>query len=187
MNQNPMYPGETVLDGGYQALTTGFDPRHQLFQDSYKDSLAGGIQRSTMGQLPGQSNGLSVDFGPQTNDLGGLQTELGQLDPGGLTKAPGFMERMGGFKGIGSLLSGVASIGGLYNSYQANKLAKRQFSASLADRNQNIANLAKTTNLQLDNQNSMAGQMFGNAPGSQGLTDYRENNLVQVDGSPIHA
>lgn len=91
-----------------------------------------------------------------------------------------------GILGTTSLaMQGVTGLMGAYNAYQQNKLLKQQFNASLADRNQNIANQAATTNLGLTNQAAMAAQMMGNRYGTQGYDQYIKDNRVQVDGSPI--
>lgn len=84
-------------------------------------------------------------------------------------------------------MQGVTGALGVWNAYNQNKLMRKQFNASLADRNQNIANQAATTNLALNNQAIMAAQMMGHKVGTQGFNDYIAKNRVQVDGSPIKA
>ena len=82
-------------------------------------------------------------------------------------------------------MQGITGAMGAWNAYQQNKLLKDQFKMSLADRNQNIANQAATTNSALNNQAIMAAQMMGHKVGTQGYDDYIAKNRVQVDGSPI--
>ena len=84
-------------------------------------------------------------------------------------------------------MQGITGAMGAWNAYNQNKLMKKQFNASLADRNQNIANQAATTNLALNNQAIMAAQMMGHKVGTQGFNEYVAKNRVQVDGSPIKA
>ena len=98
-----------------------------------------------------------------------------------------------GPSGMGTLdkaslaMQGITGAMGAWNAYNQNKLMKKQFNASLADRNQNIANQAATTNLALNNQAIMAAQMMGHKVGTQGFNEYVAKNRVQVDGSPIKA
>lgn len=102
----------------------------------------------------------------------------------GLDEGSGF-DLKGGLGTASLAMQGVTGLMGAYNAYQQNKLLKKQFGASLADRNQNVANQAATTNLGLTNQAAMAAQMMGNKYGSQGYDQYVKDNRVQVDGSPI--
>lgn len=113
---------------------------------------------------------------------GGQQTP--DSAPSVKTGTPGGL--MSNLGNISLAAQGLTGLMGAYNAYQQNKLLKKQFNASLADRNQNIANQARTTNLGLNNQAMMAAQMMGHSAGSKGYNDYIDKNRVQVDGSPIN-
>lgn len=110
-------------------------------------------------------------------DIGRLQ-DIGALDSG----PSGFERGLGNFS---LAAQGIAGLMGAYNAFEQTEMMKDQFKASLADRNQNVANQAKTTNLALKNQAQMAAQMFGNQVGSEGFDQYIRDNQVQVDGSAI--
>jgi len=90
----------------------------------------------------------------------------------------------GAMKNFSLGAQGLAGLAGAYNSYNQNKLMEQQYRASIADRNQNIANYAATTNLNLRNQASMASQMGGAGYGS---TQHQQDieNATQVSGAPI--
>lgn len=81
--------------------------------------------------------------------------------------------------------NGLLAIQGLLNSRDQNKLLKRQFAASLADRNQQIANQATTTNLALSNQARQAAYMRGLSEGTPEYQAYLDANQRQVNGDTI--
>lgn len=89
-----------------------------------------------------------------------------------------------GFQNFSLGAQGLAGLASAYTGYQNNKLARRQFDVSLAGMNRDIANQSTLVNKQLRDQASVEAQMAGNAYGSQGYQDYK-NNAVQVNGAPI--
>jgi hypothetical protein len=73
---------------------------------------------------------------------------------------------LGNFQKFGLAAQGIGAIAGVYNAYQQNKLQKKQFKASLADRNQNVRNQTTLINAELKNQAHSASQMSNNKVGS---------------------
>ena len=62
-------------------------------------------------------------------------------------------------KGFGQGAQGLASLAGIVNAYQQNKLQKKQFDANVASMNRNVKNQALALNNQINASNSLAAQM----------------------------
>ena len=73
---------------------------------------------------------------------------------------------MGNFTKFGLAAQGTGAILGAANAWQQYRLQKKQFKASLADRNQNNLDQSILVNNDLENQASVASQLSGNRRGS---------------------
>lgn len=113
-------------------------------------------------EVPGLSEAFDAKLAQSNPEL------FGQLDPNinRATSVPG--PGTGGFDWKGAIgnfakgAQGLASLAGIWNAIQQNKLQKKQFAANVAAMNRNIANQAETINNQVRASNSLARQMGSN-------------------------
>ena len=80
---------------------------------------------------------------------------------------------------FGMGLQGVTSLAGLWNAYEQNKMAKKQFNLSLAAMNRDLSNNAAITNDQLRTRDELRANMSGQT--------YDPSKTIQVDGSALRA
>ena len=121
-----------------------YDPSNPLTSFNLSNSLPTSTALSSLGNNQfgnftlnnNQLQPLPVNItGTALSSLGSQQSGLG----GGLSS------KLGGFS---SLASGIASLGGLYNAFQANKLAKKQLSFQKDAFNANFLNSQQAYNTQ---------------------------------------
>ena len=117
------------------------------------------------------ADGLSYNI-PGSGADGGLE-DLGGLD------VSGFLKNFS----VGA--QGLAGLAGAYSGYKQLGLLEDQYKASIADRNQQVANQAIITNKNLANQSSLAAQLYGNQYGTSAYDQYVKENTPQVSGAPI--
>ena len=152
-------------------------------------SLIGGIQIPQNYALTGSSNlgnigmtapsvGIGVNpttgtglQGPTTGFWGGSQTR--GLNPTAAGSDLGF--------NLGTMKVGVdalAAIGGLYNAFQSNKLAKEQFAFTKEVTNTNLNNQIKTYNTTLEDRALARGRLNGEADPSAYAAAYTDKNKI---------
>lgn len=78
--------------------------------------------------------------------------------------------------GIG--IQGLAAIGGLYNAFQSNKLAKDQFNFTKEVTNTNLNNQIKTYNTTLEDRALARGRLNGEADPAAYAAAYTEKNKI---------
>ena len=151
-------------------------------------SQIGGIQIPQNYALTGSSNlgnigmtapsvGIGVDpttgtglRGPTTGFWAPSQT---RVDPTAAGSGLGF--------NLGTLNMGVnalAAIGGLYNAFQSNKLAKEQFAFTKEVTNTNLNNQIKTYNTTLEDRALARGRLNGEADPSAYAAAYTAKNKI---------
>ena len=152
-------------------------------------SLIGGIQIPQNYALTGSSNlgnigmtapsvGIGVNpmtgtglQGPTTGFWGGSQT--GGLNPTAAGSGLGF--------NLGTLNMGVnalAAIGGLYNAFQSNKLAKEQFAFTKEVTNTNLNNQIKTFNTTMEDRARARARLDGREDVEGYTQDYMNKNRI---------
>lgn len=127
--------------------------------------------------LSGQSSLMPDVWEQRISDLaqiggkGGSQT--GGLNPTAADSDLGF--------NLGTMNMGVkalAAIGGLYNSFQSNKLAKEQFAFTKEVTNTNLNNQIKTYNTTLEDRALARGRLNGEADPSAYAAAYTDKNKI---------
>ena len=147
---------------------------------------AGGVN-----QIAGNNIGNYATSAPVGNyDLSGGSLALnGRNSPGlleyGNNGSNGNIDWNNVFSNFSAGAQGILGLASAYNGYQQMKMQKKQYNASLADRNQQIANQAAITNQQLKDRANAHAQTYNLVPGTPEYQQYLQDNQVQVDGSPI--
>ena len=121
-----------------------------------------------IGVNPTTGTGLQ---GPTTGFWGGSQT--GGLNPTAAGSGLGF--------NLGTLNMGVnalAAVGGLYNAFQSNKLAKEQFAFTKEVTNTNLNNQIKTYNTTLEDRALARGRLNGDTDPAAYAAAYTDKNKI---------
>ena len=153
-------------------------------------SRIGGIQIPQNYALTGSSNlgniGMtapSVGIGVNPTTGTGLQApNTGFWAPGNnsVLGKTGTADSGLGFN-LGTLNMGVnalAAVGGLYNAFQSNKLAKEQFAFTKEVTNTNLNNQIKTYNTTLEDRALARGRLNGEADPSAYAAAYTDKNKI---------
>ena len=122
-----------------------------------------------IGINPATGTGLTA---PTTGFWGGSQG-AGGLNPTTADSGLGF--------NLGTLNMGVnalAAIGGLYNAFESNKLAKEQFAFTKEVTNTNLNNQIKTYNTTLEDRALARGRLNGEADPSAYAAAYTGKNKI---------
>ena len=97
--------------------------------------------------------------------------------------------KFGGFmKGFGQAGQGLAALGSVYNAYNANKQAKKQFGFELAGMNRNLANDSLAYNSDLMQRTRDGAMLNGFRPGDEEFAKREEVARGRfADGSQLQA
>lgn len=132
---------------------------------------------------PGVSTGLnlgSTGVGLQAPNTGfwapGNNSVMGKSGVGGAGGAGTGLGWNTETLGIG--IQGLAAIGGLYNAFQSNKLAKDQFAFTKEVTNTNLNNQIKTFNTTLEDRALARGRLNGEADPSAYAAAYTDKNRI---------
>lgn len=79
---------------------------------------------------------------------------------------------------LGLGIQGLASIGGLYNAYQSNKLAKEQFNFTKEVTNTNLNNQIKTFNTTMEDRARARARLDGREDVEGYTKDYMDKNRI---------
>lgn len=114
--------------------------------------------------------GYNSAYTPQNFNFGGMGTELNQMNTGvNYGASPGVNDgffgngRELGFNAptVGAGLSGLATIGNIWNAFQSQKLAKEQFKYTKGVTETNLANSIASYNTALSDRARSRGAMEG--------------------------
>ncbi len=130
---------------------------------------------------------------PTTNVLGGDMSKTMSVTSGLAGVGGGFNwgSTLSGIgQGISGIMTGLTGIGQLYNAYQANELAKKQFAFEKAAYSTNLANQAKMINNSYDAAANISAQLGATTPGdtlasSKAIADYKNKAKDQHVASSI--
>lgn len=75
-------------------------------------------------------------------------------------------------------VNALAAVGGLYNAFQSNKLAKEQFAFTKEVTNTNLNNQIKTYNTTLEDRALARGRLNGEADPSAYAAAYTDKNKI---------
>ena len=153
------------------------------FSNAVLSNIGGGTvpipQASMIAAAPGlnlSNIGLN-DNGSVMPNMWDAQTQaLQQLGGNGTTAAGNGL----GFN-LGTLNMGVnalAAVGGLYNAFQSNKLAKEQFAFTKEVTNTNLNNQIKTYNTTLEDRALARGRLNGDTDPAAYATAYTDKNKI---------
>ena len=79
---------------------------------------------------------------------------------------------------LGVGIQGLAAIGGLYNAFQANKLAKEQFNFTKEVTNTNLNNQIKTFNTTMEDRARARARLDGREDAEAYTKDYMDKNRI---------
>lgn len=79
---------------------------------------------------------------------------------------------------LGMGIQGLAAIGGLYNAFQSNKLAKEQFDFTKEVTNTNLNNQIKTFNTTMEDRARARARLDGREDTEAYTKDYMEKNRI---------
>lgn len=79
---------------------------------------------------------------------------------------------------IGTGIQGIAAIGGLYNAFQANKLAKEQFAFTKEVSNTNLNNQIKSFNTSMEDRALARARLDGREDTAGYTKDYMDKNQL---------
>ena len=133
---------------------------------------APGLNLSNIG-LNGNGSVMPNMWDTQTQALRQLGSQTGGLNPTAAGSDLGF--------NLGTLNMGVnalAAVGGLYNAFQSNKLAKDQFAFTKEVTNTNLNNQIKTYNTTLEDRALARGRLNGEADPSAYAAAYTDKNKI---------
>lgn len=138
------------------------------------DSLLGSVG------TPGVSTGLtlgSTGVGLQVPNTGfwapGNNSVMGKSGVGGDGTGIGWNTET-----LGLGVKGLAAIGGLYNAFQSNKLAKEQFAFTKEVTNTNLNNQIKTFNTTLEDRARARARLDGREDTEGYTQDYVKKNRI---------
>lgn len=141
-------PLDTSLFGSSAAQALGLDP----------NATGLGFQRPTTGfWAPGNNSVLGKNYG----GIGGAGTGLGWNT-----------------ETLGMGIQGLAAIGGLYNAFQSNKLAKDQFNFTKEVTNTNLNNQIKTFNTTMEDRARARARLDGREDTEGYTQDYMNKNRI---------
>lgn len=104
-------------------------------------------------------------------------SDLAQI--GGKDNNAGFGTDFGWNLGTAKVgVDALAAVGGLYNAYQSNKLAKEQFAFAKEVTNTNLNNQIKTYNTTLEDRALARGRLNGDADPSAYAAAYTDKNKI---------
>ena len=153
------------------------------FSNAVLSNIGGGTvpipQASMIAAAPGlnlSNIGLNGN-GSEMPNMWDTQTQaLQQLGGKGTTAADSDL----GFN-LGTMNMGVkalAAVGGLYNAFQSNKLAKEQFAFTKEVTNTNLNNQIKTYNTTLEDRALARGRLNGEADPTAYAASYTDKNKI---------
>ena len=129
---------------------------------------------------PGVSTGLnlgSTGVGLQAPNTGfwapGNNSVMGKPGVGGAGTGIGWNTET-----LGLGVQSLAAIGGLYNAFQSNKLAKDQFAFTKEVTNTNLNNQIKTYNTTLEDRALARGRLNGEANPTAYAASYTDKNKI---------
>ena len=150
------------------------------FSNAVLSNIGGGTvpipQASMIAAAPGLNlSNIGLDGnGSVMPNMWDTQTQaLQQLNPTAAGSDPGF--------NLGTMNMGVnalAAIGGLYNAFQSNKLAKEQFAFTKEVTNTNLNNQIKTYNSTLEDRALARGRLNGDTDPSAYAAAYTDKNKI---------
>ena len=148
-----------------------FTPQYSLSGSSNLGQIGVG---GTGLKLDGGTTGLtSAGLDPKSFWGSGDNMKLGDMS--GATGGSGF-----GFN-LGTLnmgVNGLAAIGGLYNAFQSNKLARDQFNFQKEVANTNLNNQIKTYNTTLEDRAVARARLDGREDQAAYASDYVDKNKL---------
>lgn len=126
---------------------------------------------------PGVTTGLSLGAG----GIGMQAPNVGFWAPGNnsvLGKNYGGTGLDWNTETLGLGIQGLAAIGGLYNAYQSNKLAKDQFNFTKEVTNTNLNNQIKTFNTTMEDRARARARLDGREDTEAYTKDYMDKNRI---------
>ena len=145
-------PLDTSLFGSSAARSLGLDP----------NTTGLGFKRPTTGfWAPGNNSVLGKNYGGGVGGVGGVGTGIGWNT-----------------ETLGIGIQGLAAIGGLYNAFQSNKLAKDQFNFTKEVTNTNLNNQIKTFNTTMEDRARARARLDGREDTEGYTQDYMNKNRI---------
>ena len=153
------------------------------FSNAVLSNIGGGTvpipQASMITAAPGLNlSNIGLDGnGSVMPNMWDTQTQaLQQLGGNGTTAADNGLRFNLGTMNMG--VNALAAVGGLYNAFQSNKLAKEQFAFTKEVTNTNLNNQIKTYNTTLEDRALARGRLNGEADPSAYAAAYTDKNKI---------